>query len=141
LLTRIDHVAIGVADLRAGIDAYRRIGFDIDNGGIGRNDGDYLQLTAAARDPDALGLGLRADIDHVSRAVGVDLLSATIADAWVTFGKYPRRSVTGSVFLLLAAVAGAVAVNAVASTASTLIAISLVVSRGLRIAGILLGGS
>lgn len=50
MLTRIDHVTIGVADLEAGIVAYRRIGFDIDKGGVGRNDGDYLQLVAAPRE-------------------------------------------------------------------------------------------
>jgi catechol 2,3-dioxygenase-like lactoylglutathione lyase family enzyme len=50
ILQRIDHVTIGVADLEAGIVAYRRIGFEIDNGGIARNDGDYLQLVAATRE-------------------------------------------------------------------------------------------
>ncbi len=44
MLTRIDHVTIGVADLRAGIAAYRRIGFDIDERGVARNDGDHLEL-------------------------------------------------------------------------------------------------
>lgn len=44
MLTRIDHVAIGAADLAAGIDAYRRIGFDIDERGVARNDGDHLEL-------------------------------------------------------------------------------------------------
>ena len=44
MLTRIDHVAIGVADLAAGIAAYRRIGFDVDERGIAANDGDRLEL-------------------------------------------------------------------------------------------------
>ena len=44
MLTRIDHVAIGVADLAAGIAAYRRIGFDVDERGTARNDGDHLEL-------------------------------------------------------------------------------------------------
>jgi len=49
-LTRIDHVAIGVADLAAGIAAYRRIGFDVDDVGIALNDGDHLQLVPAPRE-------------------------------------------------------------------------------------------
>jgi len=44
MLTRIDHVAIGAADLRAGIAAYRRIGFELDERGVARNDGDRLEL-------------------------------------------------------------------------------------------------
>jgi catechol 2,3-dioxygenase-like lactoylglutathione lyase family enzyme len=50
ILQRIDHVTIGVADLESGIVAYRRIGFDVDERGIARNDGDYLQLAAAPRE-------------------------------------------------------------------------------------------
>jgi catechol 2,3-dioxygenase-like lactoylglutathione lyase family enzyme len=44
LLTRIDHVTIGAADLAAGIAAYTRIGFDVDERGVARNDGDHLEL-------------------------------------------------------------------------------------------------
>src|SRR6266705_703330 len=44
MLTRIDHVAIGVADFRVGIAAYTRIGFDVDERGVARNDGDHLEL-------------------------------------------------------------------------------------------------
>jgi len=44
VLTRIDHVTIGAADLRAGIDAYTRIGFELDERGVARNDGDHLEL-------------------------------------------------------------------------------------------------
>ncbi len=50
ILTRIDNVTIGVADLTAGIDAYRHIGFDVDSNGIARNDGDHLQLAPAPRE-------------------------------------------------------------------------------------------
>jgi len=44
MLTRIDHVTIGVADLRDGIAAYTRIGFELDERGVARNDGDHLEL-------------------------------------------------------------------------------------------------
>src|SRR5262249_7827922 len=44
ILTRIDHVTIGVADLAAGIDAYTRIGFDLDARGVAWNDGDHLEF-------------------------------------------------------------------------------------------------
>jgi len=50
IITRIDHVTIGVADPAAGIAAYRRIGFDVDDVGIARNDGDHLQLVPAPRE-------------------------------------------------------------------------------------------
>jgi len=65
VLTRIDHVTIGVADLASGIAAYRRIGFDVDDAGIARNDGDHLQLAPAPRE------GLRA-IALASDALAAD---------------------------------------------------------------------
>ena len=34
MLTRIDHVMICVPDLAQGIDAYTRVGFNIDLGGV-----------------------------------------------------------------------------------------------------------
>ena len=61
MLTRIDHVIIGVPDLARGIDAYTRLGFDIHPGGVhpGRgtanaiafHDEDYLELLSV-QDPD-----------------------------------------------------------------------------------------
>jgi hypothetical protein len=45
VLTRIDGVAIGVADLAGGIAAYRRIGFAVDERGVARTEGDRLELT------------------------------------------------------------------------------------------------
>jgi catechol 2,3-dioxygenase-like lactoylglutathione lyase family enzyme len=45
VLTRIDGVAIGVADLAGGIAAYRRIGFEVDERGVARTEGDRLELT------------------------------------------------------------------------------------------------
>jgi catechol 2,3-dioxygenase-like lactoylglutathione lyase family enzyme len=46
VLTRIDHVAIGVPDLRAGVAAYRSIGFDVDERGGAFAADDWLQLVA-----------------------------------------------------------------------------------------------
>jgi catechol 2,3-dioxygenase-like lactoylglutathione lyase family enzyme len=62
VLTRIDHVMIAVPDLERGIDAYTRIGFDINPGGahtgrathnaIAFHQDDYLELLSL-RDPNA----------------------------------------------------------------------------------------
>ena len=64
ILKRIDHVCIGVSDLKSGIDAYRRIGFEIDELGIARNDGDTLQLVAAPRE--GLQSSALASDDHAA---------------------------------------------------------------------------
>jgi glyoxalase/bleomycin resistance protein/dioxygenase superfamily protein len=50
-LTHIDHVTIEVRDVRAGADAWRRLGFDLHLVGdkaIARNDDDYLELAGGA---------------------------------------------------------------------------------------------
>jgi catechol 2,3-dioxygenase-like lactoylglutathione lyase family enzyme len=44
ILTRIDHVTIGVPDLKSGIDAYRRIGFDVGEDGLARMERDHIEL-------------------------------------------------------------------------------------------------
>lgn len=57
MLTRIDHVTIGVADLDAGIAAYTSIGFDIrrdSDGAVGFNENDFFELRKSGRE------GLRA---------------------------------------------------------------------------------
>ena len=61
MLTRIDHVVIGVPDLDLGIETYTRLGFNVYAGGVhpGRgthnaislNEDDYLELLSG-RDPD-----------------------------------------------------------------------------------------
>src|SRR5687768_10828269 len=61
MITRIDHVMICVPDLAQGIDAYTRIGFDIELGGdhtgrgthnaLALNDEDYLEVMSV-RDRD-----------------------------------------------------------------------------------------
>ena len=58
MLTRIDHVMIGVPSLEQGIDAYTRIGFDIYPGGAHPGKGthnaiafhgdDYLELVSVS---------------------------------------------------------------------------------------------
>jgi catechol 2,3-dioxygenase-like lactoylglutathione lyase family enzyme len=60
MLTRIDHVLIAVPDLERGVQAYRRLGFDVRPGGVHAGlgthnaiaffEGDYLELLAV-RDP------------------------------------------------------------------------------------------
>jgi glyoxalase/bleomycin resistance protein/dioxygenase superfamily protein len=60
VLTRIDHVTVGVADLRAAIDAYRRIGFDVDERGAACAEDDRLQL-APGGDGGLRSIALRSD--------------------------------------------------------------------------------
>jgi catechol 2,3-dioxygenase-like lactoylglutathione lyase family enzyme len=77
ILTRIDHVTIGAVNLRAGIAAYRRIGFELDERGVARNDGDHLELAtpgdglqtiAIASDDlaaDSKAVQARGNVDHI----------------------------------------------------------------------------
>jgi hypothetical protein len=53
MLTRIDHVTIGVADLDAGMAAYASIGFDVRGDGdraVAFNEADFLELRKSGRD-------------------------------------------------------------------------------------------
>ena len=65
MLNRIDLVTIGVPDLPYGIDAYTRLGFDVDDSGIATNDGDRLELEVG-------GEGLQS-IALASDALAADL--------------------------------------------------------------------
>jgi catechol 2,3-dioxygenase-like lactoylglutathione lyase family enzyme len=56
ILKRIDHVTIGVADLWIGIAAYRRIGFDVDERGVARTDGDHLEFVRGSDGLQAIAL-------------------------------------------------------------------------------------
>lgn len=74
MLTRIDHAMICVPDLPAGIEAYRRIGFDVHEGGVhpGRGtenaiaffEDDYLEL-----------MSIRKGEEHLASAALVDFLA------------------------------------------------------------------
>ena len=74
MLTRIDHVMICVPDLARGVDAYRRLGFDVHDGGVHPGAGtenaiaffeeDYLEL-----------LGIREAERHLASAALVDFLA------------------------------------------------------------------
>jgi len=85
ILTRIDHVEIGVSDLQAGIVAYRRIGFELDELGVARNDGDHLQLVPAPREGlQAIALAsddLAADSAAVRARHGIAYITLTAQTA------------------------------------------------------------
>ncbi len=80
ILKRIDHVVIGIADLAAGIAAYRNLGFEVDERGVARNDGDRIELARAAEGlqwialasndlaDDARALSARGGVDYVRLA-------------------------------------------------------------------------
>jgi hypothetical protein len=85
ILTRIDQVTIGVAGLRAGIEAYRRIGFAVDERGVAANDGDRLQLATgceglrwiALRSDDLAADSARGRVDYVELLAGNDAPKAS----------------------------------------------------------------
>jgi len=63
VLTRIDGVTIGVADLAGGIAAYRKIGFEVDGRGVARTEGDRLELTRGKEGLQSIAL---ASDDHAA---------------------------------------------------------------------------
>src|SRR5262245_2929097 len=56
VLTRIEGIAIGVADLAAGIADYRKIGFEVDERGVARTEGDRLELTLGSEGLQSIAL-------------------------------------------------------------------------------------
>ncbi len=81
MLTRIDHVMICVPNLDDGIDAYRRLGFDIHPGGVhpGRgtenaiafHDADYLELLSVyVRDDESAGRPSAGLVEFLARGGG-----------------------------------------------------------------------
>jgi len=66
VLTRIDHVTIGAPDFAAGIEAYRAIGFDVDDSGAAFAEDDGLVLVGGG---DGLrSIALRSDDGTFARA-------------------------------------------------------------------------
>ena len=69
--SRIDHVLIGVPSLERGIEAYKRIGFEVSADGFAFNEDDHLQLVPAA------GEGLHAIAlrsDDLREAAGLPIV-------------------------------------------------------------------
>ena len=74
MLTRIDHVMICVPDLARGIDAYRRIGFDVQPGGAHASGGTENAITFLQDDYLEL-LGVREGRSHEASAGLVEFLA------------------------------------------------------------------
>lgn len=66
MLTRIDHVTIGARNLDEGIDAYRRIGFDVDDHGAAFTEDDGLVLVGGGEG--LRSIALRSDDGTFARA-------------------------------------------------------------------------
>lgn len=87
-LTRIDHVMICVPDLAAGIETYRRIGFDVHYGGVHPGGGtenaiaffeeDYLELLSIRAGEQALAGA--AVVDFIARGGGLRYLAVQSDD-------------------------------------------------------------
>jgi catechol 2,3-dioxygenase-like lactoylglutathione lyase family enzyme len=86
VLERIDHVTIGVADLRAGVAAYRSIGFDVDERGSAFAADDWLQLVAGREG--LRSIALRGDAAAGPRA-GAEWIEVVAARAIVP-GRHPN---------------------------------------------------
>ena len=67
MLTRIDHVMICVSDLAHGIDAYTRIGFDVQPGGVHPGKGTHNAIAFLEEDYVEL-LGVRDRAEHLAAA-------------------------------------------------------------------------
>jgi hypothetical protein len=93
ILTRIDHVTIGVADLRAGIAAYARIGFELDELGVARCDGDQLELVCPGDGLQAIALAsddLAADSAAVRARGSVDYIKLVGKSGARPPGRHPN---------------------------------------------------
>jgi catechol 2,3-dioxygenase-like lactoylglutathione lyase family enzyme len=75
MLTRIDHVMICVPDLARGVDAYRRIGFDVQPGGAHSSGGTENAIAFLAEEYVEV-LGVREDRTHEASAGLREFLAA-----------------------------------------------------------------
>ncbi len=100
-LTRIDHVMICVPDLEAGIETYRRIGFDVHYGGVHPDRGtenaiaffedDYLELLSIRAGEEALAGAALADF--IARGGGLRYLAVQSDDLAGDVAAMRRRGV------------------------------------------------
>src|SRR5688500_15976423 len=100
-LTRIDHVMICVPDLQAGIETYRRIGFDVHYGGVHPGGGtenaiaffedDYLEIMSIR--PGEEGLAGPALADFIGRGGGLRYLAIQSDDLAGDVASMRRRGV------------------------------------------------
>ena len=93
MLTRIDHVTIGAADLKAGIAAYRNIGFELDEHGVARNDGDHLELVRGNEGIQAIALAsddLAADSAAVRERGSADYIKLVEAKNAQAASRHPN---------------------------------------------------
>jgi len=93
ILTRIDLVAIGVADLRAGIDAYTRIGLDVDQRGVATNDGDHLEFQVGGDGLESIALSsddLAADSAAVRERASADYIELVEKNSARPAGRHPN---------------------------------------------------
>lgn len=99
-LTRIDHITIDVADLKAGVETYHRLGFDmhaIGRKGIARNEDDYLELRTGPAAGIA-AIALRSDAfaaDQAAFAARGPLEQVTVTDSMQPRGPVPAQHPNG----------------------------------------------
>src|SRR5207245_1264106 len=79
--------------LRAGIAAYRRIGFDVDERGIARNDGDHLELARGGNGLQSIAISsddLAADSAAMRARGSVDWVRLFAPKNAVTASRHPN---------------------------------------------------
>jgi hypothetical protein len=101
MLTRLDHLMVCVADLARGVEAYRRLGFDVQPGGVHPGAGtenavaffeaDYLELLGVRAGEQALaGAAL---VDFIARGGGLRYLAVQSDDLAADVTAMRRRGV------------------------------------------------
>jgi Glyoxalase/Bleomycin resistance protein/Dioxygenase superfamily len=93
MLKRIDHVRIGVATLEAGIVAYRRIGFEVDEHGVAGNDGDRIELVRGKEGLQSIALAsdnLAADSKVMHSGGGIAFVTVVAPKNAPPAGRHPN---------------------------------------------------